>query len=342
MLDEPTIIAAPGIAWPARRAGRATTTRHAEGAIMPQLSVESLTPYLVAAAIAAAAAALRIALVGAAAWVAARIVRAVLGRLEAILIQAGEPTEAVPGATRKRVMTLTGLLRTLAVVAIWSVAGVIALGQVGLDITPILAGAGIVGLAVGFGAQNLVRDVISGFFAVLENQVRVGDVAIVNGTGGLVEAITFRTIVLRDLAGVVHVFPHGTVTTLANMTKGWSAYVLDLGVAYKEDTDRVAQVMRQVAEEIRQDPGFQPKILEPIEILGVDDFAESQVTIKARIKTRPLEQWTVGREYRRRLKKALDAAGIEIPFPHRSLYIGEASKPLEVLVRGGAGPNGGG
>jgi small conductance mechanosensitive channel len=168
---------------------------------------------------------------------------------------------------------------------------------------------------------------------ILEDQIRIGDVAIVNGTGGLVEAVTFRTLVLRDLAGVVHVFPNGSVSTLSNMTKGWSAYVIDVGVAYKEDTDKVVEVMRRVAEEQRQDPVFGPKILEPIEVFGVDNFGESEVTIKARIKTLPIEQWNVGREYRRRLKKAFDAHGIEIPFPHRSLYVGEATKPLELLVR---------
>jgi small conductance mechanosensitive channel len=308
--------------------------------MMPQVSMESLTPFVVATGVAVAAAALRIVLVGAGAWVAVRLIRTALGRLEALLIRAGEPTELVPGATRKRVVTLTGLLTTLVLVAIWALTGVLVLGQLGLDITPVLAGAGIVGLAVGFGAQNLVRDVISGFFVVLENQVRVGDVAIVNGTGGLVEAITFRTIVLRDLAGVVHVLPHGAVTSLANMTKGWSAYVLDVGVAYKEDTDRVVELMRRTAEELRTDPCYAAAILEPIEIFGVDDFAESQVTIKARLKTRPLEQWNVGREYRRRLKKAFDSAGVEIPFPHRSLHVGEASRPLEVLVRATAGPSG--
>jgi small conductance mechanosensitive channel len=201
------------------------------------------------------------------------------------------------------------------------------LGQLGLDITPILAGAGIAGLAVGFGAQNLVRDVISGFFMVLENQVRVGDVAVVNGTGGLVEAITFRTIVLRDLAGVVHVFPHGTVNTLANMTKEWSAYVIDVGVAYKEDTDRVVDIMRRVAEELRRDPGFGPSFLEPIEIFGVDSFRESDVTIKARLKTLPLQQWTVGREYRRRLKKAFDAEKIELGKPFQLLLRDSAAIP---------------
>lgn len=217
----------------------------------------------------------------------------------------------------------------------WAVVTVISLDQLGLDVTPILAGAGVVGLAVGFGAQNLVRDVISGFFIVLENQVRVGDVAVVNGTGGLVEAITFRTIVLRDLAGAVHVVPNGTITTLANMTKGWSGYVLDVGVAYKEDTDRVVEIMTEVAEALRKDACFAPSILEPIEIFGVDDFKESEVTIKARLKTVPMQQWPVGREYRRRLKKAFDARGIEIPFPHRSLVMGSATGALEVLVHDG-------
>jgi small conductance mechanosensitive channel len=307
---------------------------------MPRPSIDSLAPLLAGTAVAAATAALRIALVGVTAWLALRMLRAALRRLESVLVRAGEPTEVVPGATRKRVATLIGLVGTLAAVTAWALAGVIALDQLGLDITPILAGAGIVGLAVGFGAQNVIRDVISGFFLVLENQVRVGDVAIVNGTGGLVEAITFRTIVLRDLAGGVHVVPHGAVTTLANMTKGWSAYVLDVGVAYKEDTDRVVELMREVAERLRQDPRYAPTMLEPIEIFGVDDFGASQVTIKARLKTRPIEQWNVGREYRRRLKKAFDAAGIEIPFPHRSLYVGEQSRPLEVLVRAPGGSNG--
>jgi small conductance mechanosensitive channel len=276
---------------------------------------------------------LRIVLVLVAGYLAVRFLQVGLRRLEEMLIRAGERTEVVQGATRKRITTLIGLLLTLGLVVVWAIVIVICLDQIGLDVTPILAGAGIIGLAVGFGAQNLVRDLISGFFMVLENQVRVGDVAVVNGTGGLVEAITFRTIVLRDLAGVVHVVPNGAITTLANMTKGWSGYVLDVGVAYKEDTDRVVDVMTDVAEELRKDPRLGPSILEPIEIFGVDDFKESEVTIKARLKTVPIQQWNVGREYRRRLKKAFDARGIEIPFPHRSLYMGAASGPVEVLLR---------
>ncbi len=304
---------------------------------MTEISMETLTPLLFRTG----ASALRIGLILIAGYVGARLLRIGLSRLESALIKAGEKTETVPGQARKRVATLVGLLRTIAMVLLWAVVLVIVLDQIGLDVTPILAGAGIVGLAVGFGAQNIVRDLISGFFMVLEDQVRVGDVAIVNGTGGLVEAITFRTIVLRDLAGVVHVFPNGTINTLSNMTKVWSGYVIDVGVAYKEDTDHVAEVMRRVAEELRQDPALGPMILEPIEIFGVDDFADSAVVIKARLKTYPIQQWNVGREYRRRLKKAFDAEGIEIPFPHRSIYVGEATKPFqvelkEVLAKSGA------
>ncbi len=281
----------------------------------------------------AAQSALRIVLVLLVAYLGVKLVRGAIGRLRSTLIRAGEKTERIPGSASKRVTTLTGMLTTLATVVIWSVACVICLDQMGFDVTPILAGAGILGLAVGFGAQNIVRDLISGFFMVMENQVRVGDVAIVNGTGGLVETITFRTIVLRDLAGVVHVFPNGTISTLANMTKEWSAYVIDVGVAYKEDTDRVIEVMKKVDEDLRSDPNYGKAILGPIEVFGVDDFKESEVTIKARLRTQPIQQWMVGREYRRRLKQAFDAAGIEIPFPHRSLYVGESTRPLEVLVK---------
>ncbi|HEU5394112.1 MAG TPA: mechanosensitive ion channel domain-containing protein, partial [Candidatus Methylomirabilis sp.] len=233
---------------------------------MAGISMQDLMPLLLRAATAGAQSALRIGLILLAGSLGVRFLRVALQRLEALLIRTGEVSETVPGAARKRVTTLVSLLRTLATVVIWAMVGIVVLDQLGLDVTPILAGAGIAGLAVGFGAQNLVRDLISGFFLVLENQVRVGDVAIVNGTGGLVEAITFRTIVLRDLAGVVHVFPNGTVNTLSNMTMGWSATVIDVGVAYKEETDRVVAVLKGVAEELRKDPGYAPLILEPLEV----------------------------------------------------------------------------
>jgi small-conductance mechanosensitive channel len=268
-------------------------------------------------------------------FIAARVLRALIGQLEHVLVAAGERTGALPGATRARVATLTSVVRTLALVALWSVVTVICLSQLGLDVRPILAGAGIVGLAMGFGAQHLVRDVIAGFFLVLEDQVRVGDVAVVNGVGGLVETVTFRTIVLRDLAGTVHIFPNGTVTTLANMTRGWSAYVVDVEITYREDADRVMGVMRQIADELRRDPAHGPLILEPVEIFGVDGFKESSVVIKARLKTLPIQQWTVGREYRRRLLQAFRDQGIEAP--PRNLQVGEPGKPIPVLLLQGTG-----
>ena len=280
---------------------------------------------------------LRILLVVIAAYVGIRVLRVALGRLEIILIKATESSEIVPGAAAQRVRTLTNVLRTIVVGLIWFVATLTVLGQIGVNIGPILAGAGVVGLAVGFGAQNLVRDLVSGFFLILENQVRVGDVAIINSTGGLVEAITFRTIVLRDLSAVVHVFPNGSINTLSNVSKDWSAYVMDVGVAYKEDTDRVVEVMRRVGAELRGDSKFGAAMIDDIEVFGVDQFADSAVIIKGRLKTMPLQQWNVGREYRRRLKKAFDAAGIEIPFPHRTLYMGEASPAFRLAVQDNSG-----
>ena len=307
---------------------------------MSTWSQDRLMLWLMDTAVDAGKAGVRILAVIVAGVVAVRFLRLGLTRLQTWLIRKGEPREPFPGATRKRVATLTGLLRTIALALIWGIVAIIALEQLGLDVRPILAGAGIVGLAVGFGAQNLVRDLISGFFILLEEQVEVGDVAVVNGTGGLVEAISFRTITLRDEAGVVHVFPNGTITTLSNMTKEWSAYVINVGVAYREDTDRVVEVMRQVDEELRRDPAFAQKFLEPIEVFGVDDFGDSAVTIKARLKTRPIEQWAVGREYRRRLKKAFDARGIEFPYPARSVVLANADDLRPTLQAGQGQPQG--
>lgn len=282
----------------------------------------------IAGTVAQSAGRLALALVGG--FILARVLRTLLVQLERVLVRAGERTGALAAVTRSRVATLTSVLRTLALVVLWSVVAVICLSQLGLDVRPILAGAGIVGLAVGFGAQYLVRDVIAGFFLVLEDQVRVGDVAVVNGTGGLVETVTFRTIVLRDLAGTLHIFQNGAVTTLANMTRGWSGYVVDVEVAFREDPDRVIAVMRRVGDELRADPAHGPLILEPIEVFGVDGFKEASLVIKARLKTLPIQQWTAGREYRRRLVQAFAREGIDNPA--RVLQVGDAGKPLPVLL----------
>ena len=277
---------------------------------------------------------LRILLILIVACVVLTVAKGILHRVEKRLIRRGEAAGEPLTESAKRVDTLIRLIRQAVRLALWTTVGLVILQELEVEIGPILAGAGILGLAVGFGAQNLVRDVISGFFFILENQVRVGDVAVINGTGGLVEQINFRTIVLRDLAGAVHVFPNGTVTTLSNMTNEWSAYVFEIGVAYKESTDRVVDVLREVGAAMRADEIHGPLILEEPEIFGVDKFDDSAVVIKGRIKTRPIRQWMVGREFLRRVKYAFDEKGIEIPFPHRSIYFGEASKPFEFEALG--------
>ena len=261
-------------------------------------------------------------------WIILFFVKKALQKLEHTLLSRGQAEGEVPTESSKRVSTLVRLLRQGAIILVWIIAALVILRELGVEIAPILASAGVAGLAVGFGAQNLVRDVIAGFFMILENQVRVGDVAVVNGTGGLVEKINFRTIVLRDLAGVVHVFPNGSINTLSNMTRDWSGYVLDIGVAYKEDVDKVIEIMKEVGKGLRADEKFGPHIIEDIEVFGVDNFADSAVIIKGRLKTKPIKQWDTGREYLRRLKYAFDNQEIEIPFPHLSIYFGEASKPF--------------
>ncbi|MCF7807822.1 MAG: mechanosensitive ion channel [Candidatus Marinimicrobia bacterium] len=266
------------------------------------------------------------------AWVGMHILRKTLRQLEHRLLKQSKTTEEPASEAEKRVETLIRLLKQAAFIVLWVTTLLIILKEIGVDVAPILASAGIVGLAVGFGAQNLVRDFISGFFFILENQVRVGDVAIVNGTGGLVERVNFRTIVLRDLGGIVHIFPNGNVSTLSNLTNDWSAYVFNIGVAYKENTDKVIEVMKAVGAELKQDEEVGSFMLEEPEVFGVDKLDNSAVVIKGRIKTKPIRQWQVGREYLRRIKLAFDDAGIEIPFPHQTLYFGEASKPIEVAL----------
>ncbi len=274
----------------------------------------------------------RIVVILLAAWIVTIVLKKLLRKMKTHLLEKSRFADDLTHEDAKRAETLTRLIRQGVLIGLWVIVFMVVLKELGIEIGPILAGAGIMGLAVGFGAQNLVRDVISGFFFILEDQVRVGDVAVVNGTGGLVEQLNFRTIVLRDLEGVVHVFPNGTVTSLSNRTKQWSGYVFDLGVAYKEDTDRVARVITEVGEGLRSDPAYGPLMLEPLEIFGVDSFADSAVVIRGRIKTKPLQQWVVGREFLRRIKYAFDAAGIEIPFPHRTVYFGEASRPFELKI----------
>lgn len=232
----------------------------------------------------------------------------------------------------KRINTLAGIVHGIGKIFLWTVFLLILLAKININIGPILASAGIVGLAVGFGAQELVRDFISGFFILLEDQLRTGDMAIINGTTGLVEKIELRTITLRDASGVVHIFQNGKINTLSNMTKEWSAIVLEIGVAYKEDIDHVMQLMRKTGDEMYNTEEYGSRMLNSVEVLGLDNFGDSAIIIKAIIKTRPMQQWAIKREYQRRLKIVFDQEGVEIPFPHLSIYTGEVTKPMPIIL----------
>ena len=250
------------------------------------------------------------------AFAATRFAASVIRRAE---LEISEGTDYRADERRKRAQTLGATARRFFSILIWSAAGLMALRELDVDITPVLTGAGIIGLAVGFGAQTLVKDIISGLFLIAEDQVRIGDVVQINGIGGAVEQINLRTIVLRDVEGVVHAISNGEIRTLANRSKDFSYYVIDIGVAYDDDTDRIVEVVREAARELMQDPAYAAAILEPLEVMGVDAFKPSEVTLRFRIKTLPLKQWDVGRELRRRIKKAFDARGIRIPGPQMQI-----------------------
>lgn len=238
-------------------------------------------------------------------------------------------------AQRRRADTLTHVLRDVARVFILAVGTMMILSEIGIDLKPLLAAAGLGGLAIGFGAQSLVKDVISGFFILLEDSISVGDIVEVAGVNGVVEEVKLRTITLRDVSGNVHIVPNGIVDRVKNMTKGYSYSVLDVGVAYRVDVDRVMAVLIEIAEELRTDPLYAPEILEPLEMLGVDRFDESAVIIRCRLKTQPSQQWRIGREMNRRIKKTFDAKGIEIPFPHRTIYWGQPGQVPGALAQTG-------
>lgn len=243
-----------------------------------------------------------------------------------------EADEKIDGSEAvKRVDTITGILHGVLNILLWSIFVLVLLSKFNINIAPILASAGILGLAVGFGAQELVRDFISGFFILLEDQLRTGDMAIINGTTGQVEKIELRTVTLRDASGVVHIFQNGKINSLSNMTKEWSAIVLEIGVAYKEDIDHVMDVMREVGKELRAS-SFGELMLGDIEVWGLDSFGDSAVVVKIVIKTRPMKQWRIKREYQRLLKIRFDAEGIEIPFPHVTLYTGAETKPMPINI----------
>ncbi len=305
---------------------------------MPEFSIETLfspevlestvTPWLLEAG----AKGIRVLLVLALALVLSRVLARVFSSIiKRLVAEHRDGDELGNLERRKRTDTLTSVAGRTAAIAIWVIAAVMALSEVGFNIGPLLAGAGVAGVAIGFGAQNLVGDFLAGFFLLIENQVRVGDVCEINGKGGLVEQLNLRTTVLRDLQGVVHVFPNGKIETLSNLTRDYSYWVFDLGVAYKENIDHVINLLHELGAELRKDKDFAPKILNDIEVFGLDKFGDSALMIKGRFKTMPLQQWSVGRELNRRIKIRFDQEGIEIPFPHRTLYFGEATGTEEVM-----------
>ena len=260
---------------------------------------------------------LRVIVIVVAAWITIYVLQRLIRMFRERLASRMADPESV-----KRAATLGRVFRYLVAVVVSLIAGMLVLGEIGISVAPILGAAGVVGLAVGFGAQSLVKDYFAGFFILLEDQIRHGDVVEIAGRGGFVEEITLRYVRLRDYDGNVHYIANGLISTVTNMSRGFAQSVIDVGIAYREDVDDAFDVMRQVASAMRADPAFGPRILADLEIAGVERWADSAVILRCRFKVAPLEQWGVRREFLRRLKRAFDERGIEIPFPHLTVYPG--------------------
>ena len=260
----------------------------------------------------------RIALIVLVAWIVMALLQRAIRLFRERIAARLDDREAV-----KRAETLGRVFRYIVAVVVSLVAGMLILSELGISLAPILGAAGVAGVAIGFGAQSLVKDFFSGFFILFEDQIRKGDVIQAAGHAGLVEEITLRHTRLRDYDGNVHYVPNGMIDSVVNMSRGYAQAVMDIGVAYREDTDQVYKVMRETARQLRADETFGARILDDLEIAGVDKWDDSAVVIRCRFKVVALEQWGVRREYLTRLKKAFDAAGIEIPFPHLTVYAGQ-------------------
>lgn len=256
----------------------------------------------------------RILLIAVLTLLALRTIHRVVPQLRELLVARQETTE-----DGQRVRTLSRVIRYVLTVAVTLLGAMLVLGELGISVAPILGAAGVIGIAVGFGAQSLVKDYFTGFFLLLENQLRIGDVVDAGGKSGTVEELTLRYLRLRDYSGNVHYIPNGNITVVTNMSLGFAYAVIDIGVAYAERIDEVIALMRRVGETLRTDPSFATRILEPLEVAGVEQWADSAVVIRCRFKVAPLEQWSVRREYLARIKAAFDEAGVEIPFPHVKL-----------------------
>jgi len=233
-----------------------------------------------------------------------------------MMLKAGGGTEF---EVENRAATIGSLTRKTLFVLIWAIAWLMVLKEMNFDVRPLLAGAGVAGVAVGFGAQSIIKDVLGGLFLMMENQIRINDVAVINGKGGLVEEINLRTTVLRAEDGAVHIFPNSSIQSLANLTREYSYYVFSISVAYKEDTGHVTDVLKELGAQLMADDPYHAAILEPLEIMGVDKLGDFAVVIKARFKTLPSQQWLVGREMNARIIKRFAEARIDMPFPTQTI-----------------------
>lgn len=275
----------------------------------------------------------RILLILVLAAIALRLIQRGIPRLREIIAQRQGSRE-----DSQRVRTLSRVIRYTLTVVVSLVTGMLVLGEIGISVAPILGAAGVVGLAIGFGAQSLVKDYFTGLFLLLENQIRLGDVVEAGGKAGVVEEMTLRYLRLRDYSGTVHFIPNGEITRVSNMSLNFAYAVLDVGVGYGEEVERVVEVMRAVGAELRRAPDFAARILEDLEIAGVEQWADSSVVIRCRFKVQPLEQWNVRREMLKRLKTAFDGEGIEIPFPHRKLILPASEPPSDCVNQSNAAP----
>lgn len=261
---------------------------------------------------------LKLLLISVGAYILHIVLSRVIGRAVRIAVVADSQMSAE--AKKKREDTLILIFRGALRITVSIFAVLMILQELGIEIAPLLAGAGIVGLALGFGGQYLIRDIISGLFIIIENQYRIGDVIKINNTGGLVEDITLRKTTLRDLSGTVHHIPHGEIKEVSNLSKGFARVNLDIGIAYNSNLEHVINVINETGAELSEDPDFKDSIITPPKFLRVDDFADSAIIVKILGETRPLKQWEIAGEYRKRLKIAFDNAGIEIPFPQRVIH----------------------
>ena len=322
LLRDTVTTASPLVKAPLRLIGFATFALVFAVLVVPAFEVVGLRPraglHLRTLSTWAFGSGLKVVLIAAIAVALIRIVAVAVKRFEHD-VNFGSGLDALERAKRAR--TLGSVLTNITTVVVLLIAVLMVLREFQVDISPALTGAGIIGVALGFGAQTLVRDFIAGFFLLLENQVRVGDVVAINGVGGLVEEISLRTIVLRDEEGTVHVFPNGGITTLANRSMQFSYYVINLPLAYGEDADEAAALLTTIAAGLQEDAAYTPFILAPLEIIGVDAFEETAVRLKVRMKTAPLKQWFVGRELRRRILMAFAERGIEMWSPQRTVAI---------------------